>query len=183
MRLEDRPLLAQKKRWLRAQQLTASEIADLQTLLADFSPSPLLLQLLFARQVIRPRPYTVPGPEGPERHPQQSPAEMKAAAQAYLYPDMVALPDPLKLQGMAAAVERIERAIHDDETIAVYGDFDCDGVTSATLLQQALKAFGGKVIIHIPHRIDDGYGLNIGALDTLAGRGVKLVVTVDCGIS
>ncbi|HVU13770.1 MAG TPA: single-stranded-DNA-specific exonuclease RecJ [Phototrophicaceae bacterium] len=80
------------------------------------------------------------------------------------------------------AVSRIRRAIKQKELIVVYGDFDADGVTSTVLLVQALKALGANVHAYIPHRVDEGYGLNSEALLKLARKGVKLVITVDCGI-
>lgn len=90
--------------------------------------------------------------------------------------------DPFKLRGMAAAVGRIRTAIKRREKIIVYGDFDADGVTSTALLVTVLRALGADVDPYIPHRVDEGYGLNDAALIALAKRGVKLVVTVDCGI-
>ena len=90
--------------------------------------------------------------------------------------------DPFLLTGMDAAVERIERAIRLAERIAVYGDYDVDGVTATTLMVQVLRALGGNAEAYIPDRFDEGYGLNNAALDLLAQEEVKLIVTVDCGI-
>jgi single-stranded-DNA-specific exonuclease len=90
--------------------------------------------------------------------------------------------DPFQLTGMSEAVERIQFAIDHDEPIAVYGDYDVDGVTATALLVDALKGLGGNVRHYIPNRFDEGYGLNIDALDSLKADGVKLVITVDCGI-
>jgi single-stranded-DNA-specific exonuclease len=90
--------------------------------------------------------------------------------------------DPNRMLGMTTAVERIRRAIRGREPIVVYGDFDADGVTATALLVQALAAFGADVRPYIPHRVDEGYGLNCDALDKIAGWGVRLVITVDCGI-
>ena len=91
--------------------------------------------------------------------------------------------DPFLLTGMKAAVQRIRQAIRDEESIAVYGDYDADGVTASVLLTQALRAMGaGRVEPYIPHRIDEGYGLNLEALDHLHARGNQLVITVDCGV-
>jgi single-stranded-DNA-specific exonuclease len=92
------------------------------------------------------------------------------------------LHDPFQLKGMDIAVARIAQAIQDGERIAVYGDFDADGVTSTALLTQTLQALGATVAPYIPDRVDEGYGLNTGALDKLAARGASLVITVDCGI-
>jgi single-stranded-DNA-specific exonuclease len=89
---------------------------------------------------------------------------------------------PFKMRGVAQAVSRIRRAIKKQELIYVYGDFDADGVTSTVLLVSVLKALGANVKPYIPHRIDEGYGLNDAALVALAHKGAKVVITVDCGI-
>ncbi len=90
--------------------------------------------------------------------------------------------NPFDLKGMSAAVARIRQAIKRGELIVVYGDFDADGVTATALLTQALRALGARVKPYIPHRIDEGYGLNAEALVRLAKTGVRVVITVDCGI-
>lgn len=90
--------------------------------------------------------------------------------------------DPFALSGMAQAVGRIRQAIRRQEPIVVYGDFDADGVTSTALLVQALEALGAQVTPYIPHRIDEGYGLNTDALDALRQQGASVIITVDCGI-
>jgi hypothetical protein len=90
--------------------------------------------------------------------------------------------DPYRMLDMAKAVERIRAARHAGEPIVVYGDFDADGVTATVLLVQALQALGAQVQPYIPHRVDEGYGLNCDALDKIAAAGVRLVITVDCGI-
>ena len=92
------------------------------------------------------------------------------------------LHDPFLLSGMEAAVERIERAIRLAERIAVYGDYDVDGVSATALMVQVLRSLGGIVEPYIPDRFDEGYGLNNAALDLLAQEEVALIVTVDCGI-
>ncbi|MER2598962.1 MAG: single-stranded-DNA-specific exonuclease RecJ [Caldilineales bacterium] len=104
-----------------------------------------------------------------------------ADAEAFLYGD-TRPDDPFRIKGMNEAVARIRRALAAQQLIAVYGDFDADGVTATALLEQTLTALGGKVTSYIPHRVDEGYGLNNNALADLAQRGVKLVITVDCGI-
>jgi single-stranded-DNA-specific exonuclease len=93
------------------------------------------------------------------------------------------LADPYLIKDMDRAVERIKRALTDNERIAIYGDFDADGVTACSLLMQFFKGVGADVIPRIPHRVDEGYGLNPAALKRLAGQDVRLVITVDCGIS
>jgi len=89
---------------------------------------------------------------------------------------------PFRLKGMDAAVGRLRQAIRRGERIAVYGDFDADGVTATVLLVEVLAALGGQVEPYIPHRVDEGYGLNLGALRRLYANGFRVVVTVDCGI-
>jgi single-stranded-DNA-specific exonuclease len=90
--------------------------------------------------------------------------------------------DPFGMLGIPVAADRICRAIQRQEKIAVYGDYDADGVTATALLSQALAALGGDVIGYIPNRFDEGYGLNNEALDNLHNQGIRLVITVDCGI-
>jgi single-stranded-DNA-specific exonuclease len=91
--------------------------------------------------------------------------------------------DPMLLTGMAAAVDRLHRAIRTQERIVVYGDYDTDGVTATALLVQVLKALGAEVEPHIPLREEDGYGLNEKAVRKLKDeRSAAVVVSVDCGI-
>lgn len=90
--------------------------------------------------------------------------------------------DPFSMKDMEKAVHRIRKAIQNDEKIAVYGDFDADGVTATTLMMEVLTALKADVRAYIPDRVDEGYGLNSPALRKLAMDGVRLVVTVDCGI-
>lgn len=90
--------------------------------------------------------------------------------------------DPFLLKGIGDAMIRLRRAILSDEAIAVYGDYDVDGVTATALLVQTLHGLGANVQPYIPDRFEEGYGLNTGALDKLAAQGVRLVVTVDCGV-
>ena len=90
--------------------------------------------------------------------------------------------NPFTLQGMHAAVTRLRQALRASEPIAVYGDFDADGVTATALLVQTLRALGGRVRPYIPHRVDEGYGLHKETLTQLARDGARVVVTVDCGV-
>lgn len=89
--------------------------------------------------------------------------------------------DPLGLAGMCDAVIAIGVAVHERRRIAVYGDYDADGVTACAMLTTALRAAGADVIPYIPNRMAEGYGLHAPALRNLADQGVALVVTVDCG--
>jgi single-stranded-DNA-specific exonuclease len=106
-----------------------------------------------------------------------------AAAQAFLAAGLDGLPDPFSMKGMDAAVERLRRALDAGEKIACYGDYDVDGVTSTALLAGFLRAAGGDVVTYTPHRLVEGYGLNRDAVAKLAGQGIRLLVTLDCGIT
>lgn len=105
-----------------------------------------------------------------------------ADARTFLKAQPSADTNPFQLIGMQTTVDRICYALQHNEPIAIYGDYDVDGVTATALLVQALEAFGGNVRGYIPNRFDEGYGLNKDALDSLKADGVKLVITVDCGI-
>jgi single-stranded-DNA-specific exonuclease len=84
---------------------------------------------------------------------------------------------------MHQAVARIYRALLSGENIAIYGDFDVDGITGTALLVQGLSGLGSKATAYIPHRLTEGYGLKIAALESLYRQGISLVITVDCGIT
>lgn len=105
-----------------------------------------------------------------------------ASARAFLRGEPIVNTDPFQMTDMHAAVDRIQFAVKSNEPIAVYGDYDVDGVTATALLVEALKFLGADVRGYIPNRFDEGYGLNNNALDELKSTGVKLVITVDCGI-
>lgn len=90
---------------------------------------------------------------------------------------------PFLLPDMHQAVSRIYKALFSGEKIAVYGDFDADGITATALLVQGLRELGGDVIPYIPHRFYEGYGLKLSALEKLCKQGVTLVITVDTGIT
>ena len=105
------------------------------------------------------------------------------AAQALLESGIDCLHDPMRMQGMPAAVERIRRAIGQKEAVAVYGDYDVDGITATCLLTDYLRGKGLRCVGYIPDRNEEGYGLNCAALDSLRADGVTLLITVDCGIT
>jgi single-stranded-DNA-specific exonuclease len=90
--------------------------------------------------------------------------------------------DPFRLKDMDEAVDRLIWAVTHSERIAIYGDYDVDGVTATALMVEVLQVMGGEVEAYIPNRFEEGYGLNIEALDTLAHKGTQVVLTVDCGI-
>ena len=103
-------------------------------------------------------------------------------ARRFLAPSLDDLHDPFLLTDMVPAVERILGAIARKERIAIHGDYDVDGVTSTVILRRALELLGADVIHFIPERLRDGYGLQRPALDRLHADGVRLVISVDCGI-
>ncbi|MGD2095016.1 MAG: single-stranded-DNA-specific exonuclease RecJ [Phycisphaerales bacterium] len=105
------------------------------------------------------------------------------SASVFLRPKLTNLIDPDQMPGITPAVHRIEHAITNKEKITVYGDYDVDGITGVAILWQVLKLLDADVDYYIPHRIDEGYGLNTEAVRALADSGSKLVVTVDCGIT
>ena len=137
-----------------------------------------------------------------ESHPQQADALAKAArlphvlaelllargisdaqeAFRFLNPESTHLHDPGLMLGMAAAVERIERAVAANEIVLLYGDYDVDGTTAVVLLKTAIEMLGGVVRFHVPHRIREGYGMQSSVLEAAYADGVRLVITVDTGM-
>jgi len=146
--------MTHKNRWLLQTPLTPEADAALA------AHPPLLRQILFNRGIAT-----------------------AAEADAFLRAEPNFSTDPFQMKGMRVAVDRIQAALANREPIAVYGDYDVDGVTATALLVQALRALGGqRVCEYIPNRFEEGYGLNNEALTALANDGVKLVITVDCGV-
>lgn len=121
--------------------------------------SPLVVQLLFNRGI--------------------SPAGVSS----FLKPEHDLLGDPFLLTGMPQAVARIYRAMLSGEKIAVYGDYDADGITATAILVTGLAKLGCQAVPYIPHRIAEGYGLRTAALEQLKQQGIGLVISVDCGIT
>jgi len=122
--------------------------------------SPLLAQVLFNRGII-------------DTH----------AASIFLRPRLTELIAPEQMPGIDTAVRRLKQAINNKEKISVYGDYDVDGITGVVILWQLLTLLGAQVDYYIPHRIDEGYGLNQEAVQQLAKAGSKLLITVDCGVT
>ncbi len=108
----------------------------------------------------------------------EDPAEARAFLQG-----LDELPDPFLMKDMDRAVQRISQAIANGELICIYGDYDCDGITSTALLYTYFSAIGAEVLYYIPDRDSEGYGLNKAAIAGLNRLGVQLIVTVDNGIS
>jgi len=103
--------------------------------------------------------------------------------ESFITADKRLLGDPYQLPDMPQAVARTYRALLSGESIAIYGDYDADGISATALLVQGLSSLGGKAIPYIPHRLTEGYGLKTAALENLYRQGVSLVITVDCGIT
>jgi len=101
----------------------------------------------------------------------------------FLNPKLTDLISPEQMPGVSAAVHQIKQTISSKEKISVYGDYDVDGITGVAILWQILTLLGADVDYYIPHRIDEGYGLNKEAVESLAKSGSKLLITVDCGIT
>ncbi|MDX1387182.1 MAG: single-stranded-DNA-specific exonuclease RecJ [bacterium] len=144
------------KRWI----LTQPDLNNAQRIAQEFKISPLLAQVLLNRRL-------------------QSHEEILS----FLQPSLAQLPDPSLMKDMDQATRRLVQAIAAGEIITIYGDYDVDGTTATVLLLNFLQAVGAKVDYYIPHRMKEGYSLNCEALDQLAAKGTKVLITVDKGIS
>ena len=109
--------------------------------------------------------------------------DSKSEAQQFLQPALNDLIDPHRMTGIAPAVKRIQKALHDNEKIVLYGDYDVDGITGVAILWHCLKLAGVEVEYYVPHRLTEGYGLNSEAIEKLADKGAQLIVSIDCGIT
>lgn len=108
--------------------------------------------------------------------------ETSAQTFAFLNPEYTHLHNPFLMLGMSEAVARLERAISTRELVLLYGDYDVDGTTAVVLLKTAIEMLDGVVDFHVPHRLNEGYGLQSSVLETKYAEGVRLVVTVDTGM-
>ena len=126
----------------------------------DLKVSPVLAQLLVNRDLLDP-----------------------STVHQFLYGTKSSLHDPFLLKNMQKAVDRIRGAITRGEKILVYGDYDADGVSSVALLLTYLRRESAQVDWYLPHRVNEGYGLNSEAVEEIRARGVTLVITVDCGVT
>ena len=104
-------------------------------------------------------------------------------AKLFLRPRLDRLHDPLKFLSMDKAVDRLARAVRDQELVFIHGDYDVDGISSTTLLTRAIRVLGGKALPFIPRRIEDGYDLSDAGVDAAIAAEAKVVVTCDCGTS
>ena len=142
-----------KKRWL----MTPRIPPEIENQLKEFSPA--FRQILFNRGCLSSK-----------------------QANNFLSAHVDGTTDAFAMKDMGIAIDRILSAIQNHEIIAVYGDYDVDGVTATVLMVEVLRLHQASVIEYIPHRYDEGYGLNNDALEGLFKQGVQLVITVDCGI-
>lgn len=122
--------------------------------------SPVLAQLLAARGII---------------HPEQINKFLSAA--------MIDLHDPELLPNMKSGADTVYQAVQQQKRIQIFGDYDCDGMSGTAILVSGLRLIGGQVGYHIPNRLEDGYGLNREAIESLKERGTELIITVDCGVA
>jgi single-stranded-DNA-specific exonuclease len=103
--------------------------------------------------------------------------------ETFMMPKLSETRDPMSLIGMEATVARISEALSRGERIAVYGDYDADGISATAIMARTLQFLGHDPVTFIPHRLNDGYGLSSGSMAELARQGVRLIITVDTGIS
>ena len=101
----------------------------------------------------------------------------------FMHPSLMAMHDPKLLPNLPKAASRIAQAIRDRQKIVIYGDYDVDGITGTAILWHAIRLMGGEVEYYIPHRVDEGYGLNPQAIAAICDQGAKLIISVDCGVT
>jgi single-stranded-DNA-specific exonuclease len=106
-----------------------------------------------------------------------------ATAKEFLEAKLNGLRDPEQLPGLTQAADFLATAIRDRRRIAIYGDYDADGMTATSILVRCIRLLGGNITFFVPNRLSDGYGLNNASLERLAADGVEVVVSVDCGIA
>lgn len=140
--------------------LLSHDAAAIQRLAQALNVSPIVAQLLLNRRLDAPD-----------------------AARRFLQPSLKSLHEPEMLPGVVEAAERLHAAVHAGRSICVYGDYDVDGVTGTAILLQVLRLLEAKVEFHVPHRLEEGYGLNTETLRRIAQDGTQVVITVDCGIA
>ncbi len=141
-------------------QLRPHDAAAIERLSRDLRVSPIVAQLLLNRSLSEPD-----------------------VARRFLGCPLSGLYEPERLPGVPEAVERLWAAVQEKRRLCVYGDYDVDGVTATAILLTCLKLLGAQAEFHVPHRLEDGYGLSSETLQKLAEAGVQTVVTVDCGIA
>lgn len=140
-------------------QLLPHDPTAVERLAASLAMSPVVAQLLLNRDLAEPE-----------------------AARRFIQAPLSGLHQPDLLPGATKAARRLLAAVREGKRIWVYGDYDVDGVTGASILLQGLRLLGGQADVYVPHRLEEGYGLNTEALQQIAQQGAQVVVTVDCGI-
>jgi single-stranded-DNA-specific exonuclease len=105
------------------------------------------------------------------------------AARSFLNPKLTDLADPTSLAGVESAGRRIAQAVADHQRIVIYGDYDMDGIAAVAILFGCLQMVGADVHYYVPHRLEEGYGVNSDAIAKIVTDGTRLIITVDCGIS
>ncbi|MEW6050810.1 MAG: single-stranded-DNA-specific exonuclease RecJ [Candidatus Zixiibacteriota bacterium] len=101
----------------------------------------------------------------------------------FLHPRMTDLKDPFSMVGMELGIERVLKALFENEKVMIYGDYDVDGITATALLYMVLNKLGAQVTFYLPNRLVEGYGLSVEGIDEAKANGVSLIVTVDTGIT
>jgi len=144
------------KKWI----VYPEKVEEAYQLCRGLNVSPLLAQILLNRGISNP-----------------------AEAEKFLNPKLSDLRDPFEIPNIEAAARRVLLAKERGEKVLVYGDYDVDGVTGTAILIHALRFLGLEVSYYIPHRYGEGYGLSLESVRKIAESGVKLMITVDCGIA
>ncbi len=144
-----------KKKWIFMHKEHSAE--DVKNLSETYGVAPLIATILLNRGITEPDNFITPSED--------------------------ALLDPFLMLGMEQATERILKAIKDGEKIAIYGDYDVDGITSTAIMVKFLRSHNADVIYYIPDRHEEGYGINMDAINKIHAVGVTLLITVDCGIT
>lgn len=144
-----------KKKWIFMHR--EHKVEDVKNLSENYNVAPIIATIMLNRGITDPGSFITPTEEG------------------FL--------DPFLMLGMEKATERILKAIADNEKIAIYGDYDVDGITSTAIMVKFLRSHKADVIYYIPDRHEEGYGINTDAIDKIHAQGVSLLITVDCGIT
>ena len=144
-----------KKKWIFMHKEHTTE--QIKSLSENYGVAPIIATIMLNREITEPK--------------------------TFISPDENALLDPFLMLGMEEATERILNAINHNEKIAIYGDYDVDGITSTAIMVKFLRSHKADVIYYIPDRHEEGYGINTDAIDKIHAQGVTLLITVDCGIT
>ena len=144
-----------KKKWIFMHKEHTSQ--EIKSLSENYGVAPVIATIMLNREITDPKTFITPSED--------------------------ALLDPFLMLGMEKAAERILKAIKENEKIAIYGDYDVDGITSTAIMVKFLRSHKADVIYYIPDRHEEGYGINTDAIDKIHSQGVSLLITVVCGIT